>query len=103
MSTIKDLEIHLQTLQASLSQLKASGETLQGWVDSCGGGKYQRHRWWRGAGVTPGSRKLFPQEVGEVKAAIERGRQVSTLEQQIATLTQELAKKRQIARELGLL
>jgi hypothetical protein len=104
--TISELEGLHQSLEAELRQVRASGEVLcDYWIDgsTTRGKTYFRLRWYRGEGQSDGSRVIAPADVPRLREQITRGNQVKKLEKKLDAVRAELEKKRQIARELGLL
>jgi hypothetical protein len=104
--TISELEGLHQSLEAELRRVRASGEVLcDYWIDASAsrGKTYFRLRWYRGEGQSDGSRAIAPADVPRLREQIARGNQVKKLEKELAEVEAELAKNRQIARELGLL
>jgi hypothetical protein len=106
--TLAEVRQRIEEIEGELAALKAEGEVLRGyWLDSAGGGKYQRLRWYRGKDKTGkdlpyGSRTLQPGEVASMRAAIERGGRVQELEKELVAVREDLARKEALARELGL-
>jgi hypothetical protein len=103
---IPELEERLQALESELRQVSVSGAVMRGyWIDetTSRGKTYYRLRWYRGEGQSDGSRAIAPADVPRLREQIARGNQVKKLEKELAEVEAELAKKRQIARELGLL
>jgi hypothetical protein len=105
--TLAEVRQRIEEIEGELAALKAEGEVLRGyWLDSAGGGKYQRLRWYRGKDKTGkdlpyGSRTLQPGEVASMRAAIERGGRVQELEKELVAVREDLARKEALARELG--
>jgi hypothetical protein len=108
-TTLAEVRQRLEAIESKLANVRAEGEVLRGyWLDSAGGGKYQRLRWYRGKDKTGkdlpyGSRTLQPGEVASMRAAIERGGRVQELEKELVAVREDLARKEALARELGLL
>jgi hypothetical protein len=106
--TLPALEAHLAKVEGEITDLSTRSPLAGHWVDSTGGGKHHRLRWYRGRDVDgeefpAGSRTLADAEVDSIRCRCEAGKRLRVLETQRSRVVEELERKRSLGRKLGLL
>ena len=116
MNSLPELKAQLATLEASATEIRESGECLQGVRleraaaggtasgKSQGAYKYGRLRAGKGKLLPNGSKSQYVPlaELGNVEAAIARGKELTKVQREIGKVTAKLARLQATAARLGL-
>ena len=116
MNSLPELKAQLATLETQAAAIRGSGECLQGvrLEKAAAGGsassksqadyKYGRLRCGKGKALANGSKSQYVplSELGNVEAAIARGKELTKVQREISKVTEKLARLQVTAARLGL-